>query len=141
MTHNPFLEEVAPLRGQDWRDRAICAQTDPELWFPDKGGSPRQAKQVCADCPVRWECLAHALSHNERWGVWGGFTVEERERMRAPKVAEPIPLRQRIPIDIGERTHGTHAGWNAGCQCRACEAAEKFYQRSRHVRRGSGGAA
>ncbi len=59
----------------------LCAQTDPELFFPEKGGSTRPAKAVCAGCPVRAQCLEHALAHDERYGVWGGTSERERRRL------------------------------------------------------------
>ena len=37
----------------DWREYALCAQTDPEAFFPDRGDSGEQAKRVCADCQRR----------------------------------------------------------------------------------------
>ena len=51
---------------QSWQDRALCAQTDPEAFFPEKGGSTREAKRVCRSCEVRAECLEYALGHDER---------------------------------------------------------------------------
>ncbi|WP_277754896.1 WhiB family transcriptional regulator [Pseudactinotalea terrae] len=62
----------------DWRDEAQCAQTDPEAFFPDKGGSTREAKMVCATCPVLQECLEWAIQTGETFGVWGGLTERER---------------------------------------------------------------
>ena len=44
-----------------WQERALCAQTDPEAFFPEKGGSTREAKKVCLSCDVRGECLEYAL--------------------------------------------------------------------------------
>ena len=52
-----------------WQDRALCAQTDPEAFFPEKGGSTREAKRVCRGCEVRAECLEYALEHDERFGI------------------------------------------------------------------------
>lgn len=66
----------------DWHDRALCAQTDPEAFFPEKGGSTREAKKICAVCPVRAECLAYALAHDERFGIWGGLSERERRRLK-----------------------------------------------------------
>jgi len=60
----------------------LCAQTDPEVFFPEKGGSVREAKAVCAGCPVRAQCLEHALAHDERFGVWGGLSERERRRLK-----------------------------------------------------------
>jgi len=64
-----------------WTGGALCAQTDPELFFPDMGGSTRNAKRVCADCPVREACLADALARDERYGIWGGLSVKERRKL------------------------------------------------------------
>ena len=64
-----------------WWFAGLCAQTDPELFFPEKGGSTRAAKAVCAGCPVRAQCLEHALAHDERFGVWGGTSERERRRL------------------------------------------------------------
>jgi WhiB family redox-sensing transcriptional regulator len=65
----------------DWRERALCAQTDPEAFFPEKGGSSREAKKVCRSCEVRPECLEDALRRGERFGVWGGLTEGERRKL------------------------------------------------------------
>jgi WhiB family redox-sensing transcriptional regulator len=71
----------------DWQDQGLCAEVDPDTWFPEKGGSVREAKQVCARCPVRAECLEYALAHDERFGVWGGLSETERRRLRATAAA------------------------------------------------------
>ena len=68
-----------------WQERSLCAQTDPEAFFPEKGGSTREAKKVCVSCDVRPECLEYALEHDERFGIWGGMS--ERERRRLKKLA------------------------------------------------------
>ena len=65
-----------------WQDRALCAQTDPEAFFPEKGGSTREAKRVCRGCEVRAECLEYALEHDERFGIWGGLSERERRRLK-----------------------------------------------------------
>ena len=61
---------------------ALCAQTDPEAFFPEKGGSTRDAKRVCGACNVRSECLEYALTNDERFGIWGGLSERERRRLR-----------------------------------------------------------
>jgi WhiB family redox-sensing transcriptional regulator len=71
---------------QSWQDRALCAQTDPEAFFPEKGGSTREAKRVCRSCEVRAECLEYALEHDERFGIWGGLSERERRRLRRQAV-------------------------------------------------------
>jgi WhiB family redox-sensing transcriptional regulator len=65
-----------------WQERALCAQTDPEAFFPEKGGSTREAKRVCLVCPVRAECLEYALEHDERFGIWGGLSERERRKLK-----------------------------------------------------------
>jgi len=65
-----------------WQDRALCAQTDPEAFFSEKGGSTREAKRVCRSCEVRAECLEYALEHDERFGIWGGMSERERRRIK-----------------------------------------------------------
>ena len=64
-----------------WMDNALCTQTDPEAFFPDKGGSSKEAKRVCASCDVVGECLAYALANNERFGIWGGKSERERRAL------------------------------------------------------------
>lgn len=65
-----------------WQSEALCAQTDPEAFFPEKGGSTREAKRVCTACTVRVECLEYALSNDERFGIWGGLSERERRRLK-----------------------------------------------------------
>lgn len=65
-----------------WQERALCAQTDPEAFFPEKGGSTREAKKVCTGCEVRAECLEYALAHDERFGIWGGLSERERRKLK-----------------------------------------------------------
>jgi WhiB family transcriptional regulator, redox-sensing transcriptional regulator len=67
---------------QDWQDRALCAQTDPEAFLPEKGGSTREAKRICQGCEVRSECLEYALAHDERFGIWGGLSERERRKLK-----------------------------------------------------------
>lgn len=77
------IEAVSP-DALDWQGSALCAQTDPELFFPEKGGSVREAKRTCLACPVRVECLDYALSNGDTFGIWGGLTDRERRKLRRP---------------------------------------------------------
>ncbi len=77
-TTDPWGEEVE----RDWQERALCSQTDPEAFFPEKGGSTREAKKICTGCEVRAECLEYALAHDERFGIWGGLSERERRKLR-----------------------------------------------------------
>ena len=65
-----------------WQERSLCAQTDPEAFFPEKGGSTREAKKVCVGCEVRAECLEYALGNDERFGIWGGLSERERRKLK-----------------------------------------------------------
>ena len=65
-----------------WQEEALCAQTDPEAFFPEKGGSTREAKKVCVGCEVRSECLEYALANDERFGIWGGLSERERRKLK-----------------------------------------------------------
>ena len=65
-----------------WQSDALCAQTDPEAFFPEKGGSTRDAKKICSTCEVRNQCLEYALHNDERFGIWGGLSERERRKLR-----------------------------------------------------------
>lgn len=85
----PQANNVIPLFGDveddtvlGWQERALCAQTDPEAFFPEKGGSTREAKKVCASCEVRAQCLEYALENDERFGIWGGLSERERRKLK-----------------------------------------------------------
>lgn len=75
----------APVRAGNWRHSAACAQSDPDAWFPEKGGGGQaqdaEAKRVCARCPVTAECLADAMAGRELEGIWGGLTADERKAL------------------------------------------------------------
>ncbi|HKS44741.1 MAG TPA: WhiB family transcriptional regulator [Amycolatopsis sp.] len=71
-----------PTEPPEWQDRALCAQTDPEAFFPEKGGSTREAKRICQGCEVKAECLEYALAHDERFGIWGGLSERERRKLK-----------------------------------------------------------
>ena len=89
-----ILASSLALRAADdeWRDRALCRDTDPDLFFPvgTTGLALVQiehAKQVCGQCPVTAECLDFALSTNQDSGIWGGLSEEERRVIRRQRVA------------------------------------------------------
>ena len=69
-----------------WQEEALCAQTDPEAFFPEKGGSTREAKRICVGCDVKAECLEYALASDERFGIWGGLSERERRRLKRSAV-------------------------------------------------------
>lgn len=86
---------AGPLLAGDplwWQDLAECQYTDSEIFFPEKGGSVRAAKRVCAGCVVRAECLEYALANEEKFGVWAGTSEAQRRRILASRRAGPAPL-------------------------------------------------
>ncbi len=71
----------------DWRERASCRDTDPDLFFPvgTTGLALEQiaaAKAVCHECAARQACLEFALATNQESGIWGGTSEEERRKLR-----------------------------------------------------------
>lgn len=114
-----------------WQERALCAQTDPEAFFPEKGGSTREAKKVCGACEVRAECLEYALTRNEAFGIWGGLSERQRRALKRTRSAstvaapapEPVPAdktclrcRETLPISrLSRRTNDSDTGY-----CHAC---------------------
>ena len=91
VSDRPELDAIAPATihavapepvDDEWQERALCAQTDPEAFFPEKGGSTREAKRICLGCEVRDNCLEYALAHDERFGIWGGLSERERRRLK-----------------------------------------------------------
>jgi WhiB family redox-sensing transcriptional regulator len=92
-TTDALGEEAQPMRemlmqlevdAQDrrWQERANCLGVDPDLFFPERGASTKEAKGVCGGCEVRLECLEYALRHGEKFGIWGGMSERERRRLR-----------------------------------------------------------
>lgn len=65
-----------------WQLYANCLGVDPDLFFPERGASTREAKEVCRGCVVRDDCLEFALRNGEKFGIWGGLSERERRRIR-----------------------------------------------------------
>ena len=74
--HDPAVTEP------DWHDQANCLGVDPDLFFPERGASTREAKEVCRGCEVRRDCLEFALQNGEKFGIWGGLSERERRKIR-----------------------------------------------------------
>jgi WhiB family transcriptional regulator, redox-sensing transcriptional regulator len=73
-----------------WVARAACQGQDPDDWMDDRPGRPTAAaRAVCAACPVRAACLAHAMARDEPWGMWGGLTTRERLARRRCQPVRP----------------------------------------------------
>jgi len=85
----------------DWTLDAVCAQVDPEIFFPEKGGSPAEAKRLCGNCPVLAQCQEAAFAVPGTIGVWGGTTRKERElivqaRIKASEAKRRQPTRMVV---------------------------------------------
>lgn len=83
----PEVEESDDDNELGWQIDALCAQVDPEAFFPEKGGSLRMAKKICEMCDVKEQCLNYALENNERFGVWGGLSERERRKLERARQA------------------------------------------------------
>jgi WhiB family redox-sensing transcriptional regulator len=92
---------------QNWRGSALCAQVDPDLFFPEKGETATEALRVCALCEVRAECAAEALANKEEHGVWGGIT--ERTRRRKLRDRRAIPVTVPAVAELDEAAGGEAA--------------------------------
>lgn len=86
----------------DWTSKAACRDADPRLFFPADGESKpqrkrreRKAKKVCAPCQAAGDCLAYALAYNEREGIWGGLSPEQRARRFSAPAPDPEPEPKR----------------------------------------------
>lgn len=127
---------LRPDRGS-WQDDALCAEIGGDTWYPDKGQSPKDAKGICYECPVRTQCLQYALDHDERFGVWGGLSETERRKLAAGRPRRPQRTRH-IPLDpptwhpqcgteSGSKKH-SREGENS---CAACKQASSEARRKR----------
>lgn len=80
------MRRVRDAWAWSWQDEAACRSVDPALFWPEEdedfSASARMARKVCAVCPVRVECLTHAMTWPEREGIWGGLSSRQRGRLR-----------------------------------------------------------
>lgn len=130
------LTIVQPTTDDEWRDRAVCAQSDPEMWFPQKGGSTRSSKTVCLSCPVRQECLDYALINDERFGVWGGFSERERRKLQRGEEVPLLHIQERRINDARNRplTHD-EKGYQRGCRCVTCREGAARVRKEQRARK------
>ena len=83
-----MIQLETDLTDRRWQERANCLGVDPDLFFPERGASTREAKSVCRGCEVRAECLEYALAQGEKFGIWGGLSERERRRVRRQRALE-----------------------------------------------------
>lgn len=101
---------VFDLAAPAWTEQALCAQTDPDEFFPEKGGSTRQAVAICRRCPVREQCLDYALEHGERFGIWGGVSERDRRAMWGELVIDEDDLGETEFADGDDFTYDIDLG-------------------------------
>lgn len=129
----PSIFDVLNIQVPEWHIDALCAQADPEAWFPEKGGSTRPAKDICRRCPVQAECVDDALSREERFGIWGGLSERERRRINK-RTAVPVNHNARKtscakghPFD----EDNTYERPGGARECRTCQAASAARYKTR----------
>ncbi len=71
-----------------WQGQSNCVGVDPDIFFPERGASTKEAKSICAACSVREHCLEYALVNGEKFGIWGGTSERERRRLRRARAAQ-----------------------------------------------------
>ena len=71
-----------------WQRLANCLGLDPDVFFPERGASTREAKEVCRGCVVRAACLDFAVANGERFGIWGGLSERERRKVRRARISQ-----------------------------------------------------
>lgn len=104
-----------------WKQHRAClGHPNSDLWFPEEGESGLEGRRICASCPVREDCLQHALANGEKWGTWGGASERVRRHLRR--------LHQTCP-------HGPFR--KRGCRCMFCEALDDHDQRMRALAKGN----
>ena len=97
-------EIIEDTETRTWQDLANCLGVDPDLFFPERGASTREAKEVCRGCVVREDCLEYALANGEKFGIWGGLSERERRRIRRQRA-----LARRTALDAEATAPGSSA--------------------------------
>lgn len=105
-----------------WRQHSAClGHPNSDLWFPDDGDPGTEGRRICATCPVRTDCLQHALAELEVHGTWGGASERVRRLLRRLLRGSPHP-------DAPRR--------HRGCPCAFCAALDDHEQRLRALAKG-----
>jgi WhiB family redox-sensing transcriptional regulator len=77
-----LLQDTRSDTARVWTTQALCVGADPEAFFPPGDAPGAEARAICAACPVRGQCLAYAITADERFGIWGGLDPRQRRTVR-----------------------------------------------------------
>jgi len=89
----PIARTLEDDEGPFTHPAAACTGLPAELFFPERGGSMREAQKVCATCPAREPCGDYAIRHGILHGVWGGMSGKERKSRQGGRFASEAPRR------------------------------------------------
>jgi len=132
----------------EWQSEGLCKDLPTGIFFPGQGETVnKMAIDACEECPVKEQCLDHALRH-EGYGYWGGTTEKERQRIRkVRKIRLKNPSTGMGNIGVGFNPNGrpriekpecgTMQGYNYEQRnglpfCDACKAARAAYNKKRY---------
>jgi WhiB family redox-sensing transcriptional regulator len=115
MTDDAAAKFLKALTGDSWMREAACGGMgrDGDAFFPAGGGAPKEARALCAGCPVKTACLQWSLDNDIHEGTWGGVSETERRPMLRPTIANGWCKRGHPP---GERRTSHGRTW-----CRLCK--------------------
>jgi WhiB family redox-sensing transcriptional regulator len=122
---------------EPWMADGLCAQVDPDCWFPEKGGSTAEAKRICLGCDIREQCLQYALDHDERFGVWGGYSERDRRKLARGQTVPLLRVRSkplRTCTECGNDFQGSSAAKYCGERCRSLGACRRSNEANRRRR-------
>ena len=138
------VDEVVPELDRSWIAGAACRGTMTDQFYPVRGESTFGPQSVCHGCAVRIDCLDYALKRNEKHGVWGGTTENQRRRLRKAIAAGHVTHDEVLEAhqDHDGIDHGTALGYRAHVRrqtpaCDPCRAAWRAYQASRKTKEAS----
>lgn len=125
----------------DWRDDGACtgmtethgAAEVSAIFFPERGASLKRARAICAECPVREQCLEHALTQPEKCGIWGGKSEKERRVMRRERGLRDPRGGARPVAECGTRAAYNRCRKRPEGACDACRVANAIYQAERRA--------
>ncbi|BBC67292.1 hypothetical protein MMRN_41880 [Mycobacterium marinum] len=126
----PVTIQLFSTNTKPWMAKAACTQGDPDRFFPETKDKTA-AKKVCNTCPVRAQCLNHAIEHDESWGIWGG--LDEKERRHLQRVKKQPTITPQCGTYTGARAH-YRRGEETCPACRAAITAESRQRRGYQTR-------